>query len=502
MSFCRYCGRKLAEGEVCHCRDKIQPGNTDRGSEAGSVGNGKGTAAGQYAGYDYGSSQSPDEEYGTAYESAPSYDNGSNYGGGQSYDNGANYVASQSYDNGSNYDDDQSYDNGSGYDDGQNYDNGANYASSQSYNNGPNYDGGQGYDNGSNYDRGQNYNDGLNYAGASNQDSGWDANRADSTGGYADMGRNSYYGGPAPSFSGNGSSNGAGFREYWVAFKNRVGLGEPETNDVNYYERGLEIVPQCIEKDEGEVPIKQYNAAILRTRLKFARAEGRLQVTNKRVIFRATGRSFAGRTTLQQEFAIDEISGLKITKNHRFSFMNFLGTFFLLWLLTIASLYLVEQGAPRSVALLIILNIFLGILTWVPFFVLYKKFWIKFMSLSLGCGFMFTAFTAMGARSRVGAFFGGILLIIHFVLLVIDALILWLLPNLIIAVETTGESSAIYIRRDENGLFTKDIKDQFTGATEVMPWADTEVMIIELWAMISDIKKYGDAAIDMWRPQG
>jgi hypothetical protein len=55
--------------------------------------------------------------------------------------------------------------------------------------------------------------------------------------------------------------------------------------------------------------------------LKFERAEGRIQVTNKRVIFRAAGRSIAGRTTLQHEFAIDEIAGIEAQNNFKFSFL-------------------------------------------------------------------------------------------------------------------------------------------------------------------------------------
>ena len=98
------------------------------------------------------------------------------------------------------------------------------------------------------------------------------------------------------------------FREMWIAMKNRMGIGEPESNSDGCYERGMQIVPDNLRINEGEIPIRQYDVAVLRSRLQFMRAEGRLQVTNKRLLFRATGRSLRGRTTLQHEFAVDEIN--------------------------------------------------------------------------------------------------------------------------------------------------------------------------------------------------
>ena len=103
-----------------------------------------------------------------------------------------------------------------------------------------------------------------------------------------------------------------------------MGIGEPERNATDCYERNLQIVPDCISPNENEIPVKQYNIAILRNLLRFERAEGRVQVTNKRVVFRAAGRSIGGRTTLQQEFAIDELAGIEAQRNFRFGFIYLL----------------------------------------------------------------------------------------------------------------------------------------------------------------------------------
>jgi hypothetical protein len=107
----------------------------------------------------------------------------------------------------------------------------------------------------------------------------------------------------------------------FASMKNRMGIGTPEQNATDIYERGMKIVPDCISAIENETPVKQYNIAVFRTLLKLERAEGRMQVTNKRVILRAAGRSVGGRTTLQHEFAINEIAGIEAKRNFKFSFL-------------------------------------------------------------------------------------------------------------------------------------------------------------------------------------
>ncbi|MCL2271680.1 MAG: hypothetical protein FWC19_02605 [Treponema sp.] len=112
--------------------------------------------------------------------------------------------------------------------------------------------------------------------------------------------------------------------DFLKAMKNRMGIGSPERNATDTYERELAIVPDCISANENEIAVKQYNIAVMRNLLKFERAEGRMQVTNKRIIFRAAGRSVGGRTTLQHEFAVNEIAGIEARNNYKFSFMYFI----------------------------------------------------------------------------------------------------------------------------------------------------------------------------------
>jgi len=128
-------------------------------------------------------------------------------------------------------------------------------------------------------------------------------------------------------------------RNFLVSMKNRMGIGDPARNASDTYERGKKIVPDSIKSDEGEIPVKQYNIAILRNLFKFERAEGRMQVTNKRLVFRAAGRSVRGRTTLQHEYAINEIAGIEAVRNYKFSIQYLVGAILIICL----SIFLISR---------------------------------------------------------------------------------------------------------------------------------------------------------------
>lgn len=88
--------------------------------------------------------------------------------------------------------------------------------------------------------------------------------------------------------------------------------------DYSDYETDIKIVPDIVQPNNNEIPIKQFSrVAVLRSPLKLSWALGKIQVTNQRFIFRAAGRSLInGKTSLQQEFGIDSISGIDIQKDY------------------------------------------------------------------------------------------------------------------------------------------------------------------------------------------
>ena len=68
-----------------------------------------------------------------------------------------------------------------------------------------------------------------------------------------------------------------------------------------------------------EIPVRQYDLCTTRSLLKGMWQEGRLQVTNKRVLFRLSGRNWSGRAQKSIEFTLDDVVGME-----PFSLLQFL----------------------------------------------------------------------------------------------------------------------------------------------------------------------------------
>ena len=298
-------------------------------------------------------------------------------------------------------------------------------------------------------------------------------------------------------------------KAFYVSMKNRMGIGEPEKNMTDCYERGLHIVPQNIRANEGEIPVKQYDVAILRTRRKFERAEGRLQVTNKRVLFRAAGRSVMGRTTLQHEFAIQEIAGFEIRKNYRFSLFDLLLGWILASICALLTMLFTVWVLNKVLALGVIVGLLFGILGQMPFFTVRKMFFGKM----LACGisvinlYVVMMLTREAARIKDSGFLGflGIVLLIIGGLAAIVFLIATLLfcfkPNLAFDIKTKSGTPPIPIRSKSKGIigfFSSSAGGEFTGFSEVLPWVDAESAIREVGAMITDIQTLGNFGVEKW----
>lgn len=288
------------------------------------------------------------------------------------------------------------------------------------------------------------------------------------------------------------------------AIKQRIGL-QTISSAAESFERDKKIVPDCIIPDDGEVPIRQYHITTLRSLLKGMYAEGRLQITNKRVLFRAAGISFLGTTELQHEFAIEEIAGIEIRRDHRIGVLNFILAIAMTGLLFNASSSMMEGLNNVSNILANILAILLAVGAVSGFFATKGKFFLKLLGLSI----------AAGAVSEVGFYTKYFILPVSDSLFftVLDAAIAVLLllcmvltafvPNLVIVIKTKGAGTPIEIRRKEsNGIlafmFNMPKKD-YTGFADVMPAKDTEKAIKELGALINDIHLMGDGAIEKWR---
>lgn len=277
---------------------------------------------------------------------------------------------------------------------------------------------------------------------------------------------------------------------FMSSMRDQSGMSEPSSSMGDPYEHKVPIVPDCIEPEDGEVVVKQYNVTKMRTRLKFMKAEGRLMVTNKRVLFRAAGTSLTGNVLQEHQFDLNEIAGIEIHKDYQFSRLSFLGCILLniLAIMLTISMF-VEIGNGGVIAI----GVILGILGLIPTFIVYKRFWIKlfFAVMSSAC------FAMARAASFNGTGFLTALFIIANLVLLINLIIVCYGPNLVIKIKTKIATGAIVIGRERPSLL-REMGDSYSGFAEVMPWEDTIAAINELGTMLDDLQTQGDGAIEKW----
>lgn len=276
------------------------------------------------------------------------------------------------------------------------------------------------------------------------------------------------------------------------------------------YERGMQIVPENLAADENEKPIRQYDLCTLRSRIKLMRAEGRLQVTNKRILFRAKGRSVMGPTILQHEFSVSELSGFRIIRNFRFSVLDLLFVFVLSTLCLGAAAALGMRFAlSKAYVLLLILSYLVGAAGIASTYFLGKHYISKSCLAALAAGLMGVPAVTLMATGRAhdnGFFvFLSYLLYLPVIVAVVQKIVSDFLfsfkPNLQFEVVTKMGSSVIDLRCERGGFFGQALMIHaiFTGYNEVLPTAQTDDAIREVGAIISDLHTMGDAAVAKWK---
>lgn len=281
-----------------------------------------------------------------------------------------------------------------------------------------------------------------------------------------------------------------------------VGAAAKDT-DVNIFERGKKIVPECILANDGEVPIKQYDFAKLQSVFSLSFAECRLQITNKRLLLRATGKSITGKTVLQEEFKIDELAGFDIKKRPRFSFAH------LLLLILLSCIGVLGYGIggifgnSDVLGLIVAIIIFVGGIAAYVFTELklnkmksYKNFYaIKQIAISIVLGIILGCLNRYQNESVIMVLSAPIA-----ILWLINSIHLIFAPSLTAIIKTKGGSSGLELKRKEFSLLTLNSEEN-SGFSQVMPWKDTDLVIKEICTIIDDLQTIGDSAIHKWQKQ-
>ena len=289
-------------------------------------------------------------------------------------------------------------------------------------------------------------------------------------------------------------------RDFLLRLIQRMGFKD---STLDYFERENQIVPDSLELEDGEVPVKQYDhIATLQTKFKLTRAFGRLQITNKRVLFRANGFSPAGKTIYQQVFDLSKLDGVEIRKDYRFRFCDTLYAFILsAFVMTYAekvttALFSADWCYPFMIAL--------ALLSCVPMFV-WKSRWLeKFLIICLGFAcldagthstnfswFLELEFSMIGVNTNTLC---DIMTLLYFVCLFMYSF----KPNMMVEFKCGG-GNAIQIRHKDSIFSFK--KEPYSGFAEIQPGKDADDAIREVNTIINDIKTLGDLGIEKWRKE-
>ena len=251
------------------------------------------------------------------------------------------------------------------------------------------------------------------------------------------------------------------------------------------YERGLQIVPDLIQPCGQEIPIRQYDICATRSLLKGTWQEGRLQVTNKRVLFRLSGRNWIGKMQKSVEFALDDVTGIDIRNGNRLSFVAlFLNVYYAALFSALGTL--LTQHVE-------ILATILGIVGALGIFILLRKhYYAKLAVFSFAFAPMNMWLQSDESIKRIV----GLLILLGFVLYFILASIR---PNFSFKILTkSGGVSPIEEKRVDTVL-TMLFNYFIARGMDVLPGKDAERAMDEVGTMIMDIQKFGDFGIQKWK---
>jgi hypothetical protein len=201
------------------------------------------------------------------------------------------------------------------------------------------------------------------------------------------------------------------------------------------------ILGQSVTPCEGEVSIKSYLCTQFNSKIFGIKADGYLEVTNKRLLFQALGKSRSEWSVIHNEVAIADVSEVKIYKGSSFNIIQFI----------------------------------MGVI------------------LSLIVGVIFKAGLSFSGSSGLGTFLA---------LAVIAGGIYWFYINsktnaFSLIINTKGGSgNVVYIAGtspfgNSNSIAAK--------ALQALPARDSELVCKEIGAVVLDIQKLGENAIEKWR---
>lgn len=273
------------------------------------------------------------------------------------------------------------------------------------------------------------------------------------------------------------------------------------------------IVPNRISSAEGEIPIKQYDIATFKNIfmgfIPYSKANCKMLVSNKRLLLSAKGLDLKGEMNYQNEFSINEISGIDFVQGFMPNLFRFL-IGILICYLSIRIYVKVGFGIfGDSVLPNALISLVLGILASI--LIRRNNFLHLLASSAILYGYsIFAAYmiynrnpwalTNIDSLTDIPPFYL-ILLLLVFIYTLFRVWMFAQVANLKLIIQTKPGLNAINIEKRNRKLFglLDDAKDMNTGFTYIVPARDTELARRELGSIIKDIQNLGDDAIGKWK---
>ena len=281
-----------------------------------------------------------------------------------------------------------------------------------------------------------------------------------------------------------------------MTLKDFFGFTESDKNvDADYMENGKRIVPDVLSKCEGEIPVKQFVIGKARKRLSLSWGYSRIQVTNKRLIQRTVGRSIIGKDVDHTEMAIDEICGITYSRGKQFSFGDFLIMLLMMLVPLVIGFGIGQIGEAMGyiVSILVILGV-----GYFRFFQKVSVNGIYALANALSVG------TWLGALKGMDFFYymdledlsvPALLYLITFIAMIVYWIRYSILPSVTLTARTKSMNNAAA------GIINFRRLAKISAPSIFLPAEETEQAVKELNAIITDVQKLGDYAIEKWSDQ-
>jgi hypothetical protein len=251
---------------------------------------------------------------------------------------------------------------------------------------------------------------------------------------------------------------------------------------------------------EGEMVVRSYKCGVYKSLFLGTKADGVVEVTNRRILFQARDSADENRNTLYSEIPISEVSGLSLFKGFSFSFVTFLAGLFasglFMSVITPLLLALTLSNADSGFFKLVLWAIAIGA-SYLTFQNREKPVRALMLnSLAIAVFALLGQLAVMGGNGALpflaGFLLGGFQLYLIFRLARRNTIDFHLFSR-------STQPSPVAI--SGFSAFDARISEITRSMTSFAPGEDATRMMNELGAVISDIQSMGDFGIEKWTRQ-